>query len=440
MAARRSGPRTLGPVADLERHLPADWWRTLFNALYLKTDGDVVENDDNTVRDVDALIATVGLEPDDRILDLCCGQGRHVLELARRGYRAVTGLDRSRTLIRLAKARARKAGLDVRLHEGDARLFRLPSESFDCVAILGNSFGYFEHESQDLEVLAAAARVLRADGHLVLDLADGDWMRRHFEPRSWEWIDQDHLVCRERSLASDGHRLVSREVVVHAERGGDRRSVLRRTALRPPRNRTPPAARRVSRRVDRADGRDTLRPEPGPGHDGPSQLGPSGRTGSVDRPAHGTAGNDPLSRGHGPARRPVTSRRGEAGRAVQRRGLRHGRTDADRAGDAARVPLHLRRSTRRADRALREGSAGLRLQPLRRGIRERRAQGAARPGAARDARRALLGRGARFSGPLLRQGEGRRDRGTPSRSRFPSRRASTRAIVARRCRASSRRS
>jgi hypothetical protein len=26
--------RTLGPVADLERHLPADWWRTLFNATY----------------------------------------------------------------------------------------------------------------------------------------------------------------------------------------------------------------------------------------------------------------------------------------------------------------------------------------------------------------------------------------------------------------------
>jgi D-alanine-D-alanine ligase len=219
MATRRSGPRTLGPVADLERHLPADWWRTLFNALYLKTDGDVVENDANTIRDVDALIETAGLSPGDRILDLCCGQGRHVLELTRRGYPGVTGLDRSRTLIRLARTRARKAGLAVRLHEGDARRFRLPSGSFDCVAILGNSFGYFDQESQDLDVLAAASRVLRPGGQLVLDLADGDWMRRNFEPRSWEWIDQSHLVCRERSLASDTERLISREVVVHAERG-----------------------------------------------------------------------------------------------------------------------------------------------------------------------------------------------------------------------------
>jgi len=53
----------------------------------------------------------------------------------------------------------------------------------------------------------------------VLDLADGDWLRRNFEVRSWEWIDQDHFVCRERELADDNERLVSREVVVHAEQG-----------------------------------------------------------------------------------------------------------------------------------------------------------------------------------------------------------------------------
>ena len=83
---RRIGARTLGPVSDLERHLPSDWWRTLFNSLYLETDGDVIENDRNTGREVDLLIRSVGLERNDRILDLCCGQGRHSLELARRGF------------------------------------------------------------------------------------------------------------------------------------------------------------------------------------------------------------------------------------------------------------------------------------------------------------------------------------------------------------------
>jgi D-alanine-D-alanine ligase len=216
---RRIGGRTLGPVSDLERHLPSDWWRTLFNSLYLETDGDVIENDRNTAEEVDLLIRSIGIERNDRILDLCCGQGRHSLELASRGFPYVTGLDRSRYLIRLARKRARQRNLQVSFHEGDARRFRLGDAEFHCVCILGNSFGYFERPEDDLAVLEAVKRALGSGGSLVMDLMDGDWMRNHFEPRSWEWVDQNHFVCRERDLAGDGDRLISREVVVHAERG-----------------------------------------------------------------------------------------------------------------------------------------------------------------------------------------------------------------------------
>jgi D-alanine-D-alanine ligase len=218
-AAKSGIARTLGPVSDLERHLPTDWWRTLFNSLYLETDGDVVENDRNTEQEIEVLVKSAGLEPNDRILDLCCGQGRHVLELARRGFKNVTGIDRSRYLVRLARKRARQRGLGVSFHEGDARKFRVPESSFHCVSILGNSFGYFDREEDDVAVLEAVKRALASGGTLVMDLTDGDWMRSHFEPRSWEWIDQNHFVCRERALAGDGERLISREVVVHAERG-----------------------------------------------------------------------------------------------------------------------------------------------------------------------------------------------------------------------------
>ncbi|MBN1589541.1 MAG: methyltransferase domain-containing protein [Pirellulales bacterium] len=213
------GTRTIGPVSDLERHLPHDWWRKLFNSIYLKTDGDVVENNANTSREVDLLVQCAGLEPNDRVLDLCCGQGRHCLELSQRGFRQVTGVDRSRYLIRLARRRARSEALSVTFHEGDARKFRIPSESFHCVALLGNSFGYFEREEDDRQVLDAVLRVLNPHGTLVMDIVDGDWMRTHFEPRSWEWIDQNHMVCRERSLSDDRTRLISREVVVHCNRG-----------------------------------------------------------------------------------------------------------------------------------------------------------------------------------------------------------------------------
>src|SRR5690606_29046899 len=110
---KRSTLRTLGPISDLERHLPTEWWRTLFNAVYLKTDGDVVENEENTRADIDRFLDVAKLPTDAVIVDLCCGQGRHSLELGRRGYMKVTGIDRSRYLVRLARRRAAKAGLTV---------------------------------------------------------------------------------------------------------------------------------------------------------------------------------------------------------------------------------------------------------------------------------------------------------------------------------------
>jgi len=217
---KRPSPRScLGPVADLEQHLPAEWWRKLFNALYVKTDGDVVENVENTRRDVDFIMAASAVQPHSQILDLCCGQGRHCLELARRGFRNVTGVDRSRYLVRLAKKRAQAEGLQVAFKEGDARNPRLTETSFDCVAIMGNSFGYFSNKQDDEKVLTTVGKLLRPSGQLVLDITDGAYMADHFERRSWEWIDEHHFVCRERSLSADRERLISREVIVHDETG-----------------------------------------------------------------------------------------------------------------------------------------------------------------------------------------------------------------------------
>ena len=211
--------RTWGPVSDLERHLPSDWWKTLFNSLYLKTDGDVVENPENTRREVDLVSQIAALEPNDHILDLCCGQGRHSLELGRRGFRNVTGIDRSHYLIQLARKRAKAEKLSVVFHEGDARRVRLQGEQFHCVMLLGNSFGYFEQKSDDEMLLNNVTNLLVPNGILVLDVVDGEWMHDHYEPRSWEWIDENHFVCRERALAQDKERIVSRELITHAEKG-----------------------------------------------------------------------------------------------------------------------------------------------------------------------------------------------------------------------------
>jgi D-alanine-D-alanine ligase len=211
--------KSLGPVPDLEEHVEPDWWRSIFNSIYLKTDGDVVDDPQITSKEVDLFSEILCLSPANRILDLCCGQGRVSLELARRGFANIDGLDRSRYLIQKAKAQNKKEGLNVKFREGDARKLPYQPDTFDVVVILGNSFGYFETPHDDMRVLREVSRVLKPWGKILIDVADGEYLRRRFQPRSWEWIDKHHFVCRERSLSLDKQRLISREVVTHVTKG-----------------------------------------------------------------------------------------------------------------------------------------------------------------------------------------------------------------------------
>ena len=211
--------KSVGPVHSLEEYVQSDWWRRIFDSIYLKTDGDVIDDEEITKKEVDLFSEILGLSPDEKILDLCCGQGRHSLELARRGYKNIEGLDRSHYLIQKAKKEAKKEGLDIRFREGDARKLPYPADTFDAVMILGNSFGYFETITDDLMVLKEVFRVLKPWGLLLIDVADGEYLRSNFQPRSWEWIGKKHFVCRERSLSLDGQRLISREVVTDVGKG-----------------------------------------------------------------------------------------------------------------------------------------------------------------------------------------------------------------------------
>lgn len=172
-----------------------------------------------TRKEADLLVSILGLDPEDMVLDLCCGQGRHVLELARRGFSNVEGYDRSQYLIRKARTRAQKENLQVRFREGDARKLPYPSDTFSVVTILGNSFGYFDSTLHDRKVLEEVFRVLKSGGRVFIDAVDGDHMKKNFQPRSWEWLDRKYFVCRERALSSDGDRLICREVICRNDRG-----------------------------------------------------------------------------------------------------------------------------------------------------------------------------------------------------------------------------
>jgi len=194
-----------------------DWWKTLFDEVYLVTDAPFVCNPALTKREVDVIEAVLHLRPTVRLLDLCGGQGRHALEFARRGYQHLTVLDYSDFLLAHGRWEAAVAGLSVTFCQGDARTTAFAAASFDTVILMGNSFCCFIDAADNRQVLAEVARVLMPGGCFLLDLIDRDAALGHFCPESWHEATDDIVVCWKRELAQDVIRV--RELVLSKATG-----------------------------------------------------------------------------------------------------------------------------------------------------------------------------------------------------------------------------
>jgi SAM-dependent methyltransferase len=131
-----------------------------------------------------------------RVLDLCCGLGRHAILLAARGYQ-VTGLDRSADA--LAEAR-RRHHAGVAWVEGDMRdLAALPGP-FDAVLNLWQSFGYFD-AATNTAVLRQIHAALRPGGRFVLDIYHRAFFAAHQGDRARK--DQGQTIVERKTLSGD---------------------------------------------------------------------------------------------------------------------------------------------------------------------------------------------------------------------------------------------
>ena len=115
-----------------------------------------------TKTDVDFLEKTFDVKPGARLLDVPCGNGRHSIELARRGYRT-TGIDLSGEFLAAARA-----GLDGDWRKGDMRSLELEPAAFDGAFCFGNSFGYLDHAGVPAFLLALSG-ALRPGARLAIE-------------------------------------------------------------------------------------------------------------------------------------------------------------------------------------------------------------------------------------------------------------------------------
>jgi SAM-dependent methyltransferase len=179
------------------KQVSPDWYKDFFGAewLGLATQQFTPEQ---TLAQVDFVVKAAGLLPGTSILDLCCGHGRHSLELARRGYRVV-GLDFDAPSLELAREAATKLGVAVEFVQSDMRAIPYRGE-FDLVINLFTAFGYLESEAEDQKVLEKVARALKPGGRFLLDTINHAWLLRHFESRGWTPLDDGTILFEERAF------------------------------------------------------------------------------------------------------------------------------------------------------------------------------------------------------------------------------------------------
>src|SRR5262249_36136349 len=104
----------------------------------------------SAISDIPKIISLSGIS-DARVLDLCCGPGRHAIPLAKHGF-TVTGVDRTSFLLNKAKAYADQESVSINWIQEDMRRFVKP-DAFNLALSLFTSFGFFENLDDNRTVL-----------------------------------------------------------------------------------------------------------------------------------------------------------------------------------------------------------------------------------------------------------------------------------------------
>jgi SAM-dependent methyltransferase len=158
---------------------------------------DIAES--RTTKEVDFICASAPLPAFRKVLDICCGMGRHARALFNRGY-AVAGVERDAAAI----AKARELGGGPSYIKADVRDYRPDPGAHDAAIVMSQSFGYFD-ERTNRDLLKRLTMSVRAGGRVILDLWNPEFFARHQGERDFELPDG---IVHERKRVEDGRLFV----------------------------------------------------------------------------------------------------------------------------------------------------------------------------------------------------------------------------------------
>lgn len=191
--------------------MPGAWFETIFDERYPELFGPLEGDAEQEVEDI---LGFLSLRPGAAVEDLGCGRGRHAIPMARKGY-AVTGVDLSEKMLRMARDRARKEGVEVEWVCEDMRTF-CRSRAFDLCLSLFTSFGYFS-DAENQKVLNNVGRSLKKGGIVLLDLRNAGKGLTRLE----DWDETREVPAGRLRMSMRFNRLTRRAHAEHVLTRGD---------------------------------------------------------------------------------------------------------------------------------------------------------------------------------------------------------------------------
>ena len=192
------------------------WYVNFFGEDYLNIYRHTL-TEERTEKEVAFAERKLALDPGARVLDLCCGPGRHSVLLAKRGYK-VTGLDLSRSYLDLARRAAIDSKIEFDTVPADMR--EIPfNDYFTAVINMYSSFGYLESEAEDLKVLESISRSLKRGGRLLLDMLNREWAVANYIQNDWHAEADGTLYVEHRALDLASSRMRVRFIIVDPNGG-----------------------------------------------------------------------------------------------------------------------------------------------------------------------------------------------------------------------------
>jgi SAM-dependent methyltransferase len=140
--------------------------------------------------EVDDLIRLMDIHQGQSILDTCCGVGRHSVELAKHGLK-VTGVDRTACYLEAAIETADAENVSPEFIHDDIRQFVRPV-CFDGAINMFASFGYFEEEDDDEQMVRNIYTSLKPGGKFLVEMFGKELVALDF--RKSEWYEYENML------------------------------------------------------------------------------------------------------------------------------------------------------------------------------------------------------------------------------------------------------